>query len=244
MRMGMLVAALVLCGSATWAGDARVDEALRLAGRGESDSARAQLQSLYDELVASEVPTSAALHYNLGTVALQLDDIDDAVLHFLAAARRDPWDDDIAHNLEVALSRRADQVSGSGARPMGARLPAGAVRLLWGAALALLGVAVAVAFAGAGRLARVGRALVGPAFVGTVLAGALMALRLQAESVDVAVIVGDVEARPQPDSRAAGFTAHAGLTGVVVAERDGFVRLRLENGLDVWVERSSLRVVP
>jgi hypothetical protein len=244
MRAVLLAAALLFCGSASSAGDPRVDEALRLAGRGEGDSAQAQLQSLYDELVASEVSTSAALHYNLGTLALQLDDIDDAVLHLLAAARRDPWDDDIAHNLELALARRADQVSGPGARPLGARLPAGGLRLLWGGALALLGVAVAVTLAGAGRSARAGRALLGPALVGTVIAGVLMGLRLRAEAVDVAVVVGDVEARNQPDRRATGFTVHAGLTGVVVAEQDGFARLRLENGLDVWIERSALRVVP
>ena len=239
--MGVCV---VLCATAALASDPRLDDALRLAGRGETAAARAQLQTIHDELQASGAPTSAALHYNLGTLALSDDDVADAVLHLLAAARRDPTDDDVRHNLEVALARRADQVSGSGSRSLGARLPPGPVRLAWGAALALLGLVSGLALAGTGRGARLGRSVLGPALVGAVVAGLFWWLRVQAESAEIAVILGDVEARAQPDSRATGFTAHAGLTGNVIAEQEGFTRLRLENGLDVWVERSSVRLVP
>jgi hypothetical protein len=244
MSLRLIVVCAIALASAVLASDPRIDEAFRLAGRGETGAARAQLQTIHDELQASGVPTSAALHYNLGTLALTDDDIADAVLHLLAASRRDPWDDDIRHNLEVALSRRADQVSGPGTRPLGARLPPGPVRLAWGATLAIWGIASALTLAGSRRVAPLGRALLGPAVVGALVASLLMWLRHDADAAEVAVIVGDAEARAQPDARATGFTAHAGLTGTVIAEQDGFARLRLENGLDVWVTQSSLRRVP
>jgi hypothetical protein len=221
-----------------------VKDAERLAAHGEPGAARGQFQALHDELTKSGAPTSAALHYNLGTLALVEDDVGDAVLHLMAAARRAPLDDDIRHNLDVALGRRADQVSSTGAHAPGARLPRGPVELAFGLGLALLGVVVATRGAASGRLGQLARRALVPTVVGVVVTGGLQGLRVHADRVQVAVIVVDTDARPQPEASAKGFVVHPGLTGVVVAEQQGHLRLRLENGVDVWVEHTAVRLVP
>lgn len=239
-----LVAFICLAAGTGHAAEPRVREAERLAAHGELDAARAQLQTIHDELQGSGAPTSAGLHYNLGTLALGVDDVAGAVLHLAAAARRAPLDDDIRHNLEVALARRADQVSHSTAHAPGARLPPGPVRLAFGLAVALLGLLIALTSTTSGTAARVARAGLLPVGVVVVIAAGLLLLRWQADASDVAVVMGDTEARSQPEAGASGFTVHAGLTGVVVAEQQGFVRLRLENGVDVWIERGAVQLVP
>jgi hypothetical protein len=232
------------CAGADRAADPRIREAERLAAHGELEAARAQLQTIHDELRDSGAETSAALHYNLGTLALGVDAIGEAVLHLGAAARRDPLDDDIRHNLDTALARRADQVSAGVAHAPGARLPPGPVRLGFGIAIALLGVVIALWGAGRGRVADAARRL-WPVFAGAVVVCAvLLGLRWRADATAVAVVMGETEARPQPDASATGFGVHAGLTGVVIAEQQGFLRLRLENDVDVWVAHDAVQLVP
>jgi hypothetical protein len=226
------------------ASDPRVKDAERLAAHGELDAARAQYQAIHDELAASGAEASSGLHYNLGTLALSADDIGAAVLHLLAAARRAPLDDDVQHNLATALAHRADQVEASSPDAMGARLPPGPVALAFGSLMALLGVLLAIRGAASGRATMLaGRALV-PTLVTTLVAGGLFGLRRFADSADVAVVMSESEARPQPDASAAGFAVHPGLTGRVMAEQRGFLRLRLENGVDVWVDRKHTQLVP
>lgn len=245
--MRILFAVVVLVGlgaGGAYATDPRIKEAERLTAHGEVEAARAQLQTIHDELRASGAETSAALHYNLGTLALGVDDVGAAVLHLAAAARRAPLDDDIRHNLDTALARRADQVSASAAHAPGARLPAGPVRLAFGIALALLGVVVAIGGAGSRAIAETARRLLPAVGLIVIGGGALLGLRLHADAADLVVVLRDTEARPQPDATATGFGVHAGLTGVVVSEQSGFLRLRLENGVDVWVEHDAVARVP
>ena len=235
----MIVLAIALC--LVGATEPRVKDAEGFAAHGEPDTARATYEVILDELVASGAATSAALHYNVGTLALGAGDVGPAVLQLLAAERRDPLNDDIRHNLAAALARRADQVEGSSSLPPGARLPPAPVRRAFGACLALLGILVAVAgIRRRGLPAAVLRVAVGA----VVVSGAVFAVRLAAEDAVLVVVQRDTEARPQPDASAVGFTVHPGLTGTVVSEQQGFLRLRLENGVDVWVATDALAVVP
>jgi hypothetical protein len=125
--------------------------------------------------------------------------------------------------------------------PIGARLPPTPVRFAFAACLLLLGAVMAAA----GLLQRrLPRSVVVASIAATVASGALWLARLQAERAVVVVVARDTEARPQPDATAAGFTVHAGLTGTVVDEKSGFSRVRLENGVDVWIERDATVQVP
>ena len=236
-----MITALVVVVGLVGASDPRVKDAEGFAAHGEPDTARATYGALLDELTASGASASAALHYNVGTLALGAGDVGPAVLHLLAAERRAPLDDDIRHNLNAALARRADQVEGNTSLPLGARLPPGPVRATFGACLALLGILLAVAGI---RRRGLPRAVVRAAAAAALVSGAIFAVRFAAERAVVVVVQQDTEARPQPDASAAGFTVHPGLTGAVVSEQQGFVRLRLENGVDVWVDHGAIAVVP
>jgi hypothetical protein len=237
----MILPLLLIVVGVAGATDPRTKDAEGFAAHGEPDTARATYQAILDELSTSGASASAALHYNIGTLALGAGDVSGAVVHLLAAQRRDPLDDDIRHNLAEALSRRADQVEGGTSMPIGARLPPTPVRFAFAACLLLLGAVMAAA----GLLQRrLPRSVVVASIAATVASGALWLARLQAERAVVVVVARDTEARPQPDATAAGFTVHAGLTGTVVDEKSGFSRVRLENGVDVWIERDATVQVP
>jgi tetratricopeptide (TPR) repeat protein len=231
--------------------DARADVALRLqhaeelAATREGDAAmdtyRAVLQQGHD---------GAALRYNLGTLAFQRGDIGRAVLHLRAAERLDPWDDDVRHNLQVALAARVDQLAADDAqldvsRALAARTPPRLVR--WGLALVLtlLGAALLARALLGGAARRVAALLAGVAAAATVPIAGLWALRLRFEGKDEAVVVVDevVARKDAGEAAAQAFIAHAGLTGVVVDERGAFLRLRFDNGLETWLPRSSVELV-
>ena len=125
--------------------------------------------------------------------------------------------------------------------PFGARLPPTLVRFAFAACLLLLGAVLAAAGLWQRRLPR---GMVAASIAAAVASGALWLARVQAERALVVVVARDPEARPQPDATAAGFTVHAGLTGTVVDEKNGFSRVRLENGVDVWIERAATVEVP
>ena len=236
--MSTVLAIVALLVSAT---DVRIKDAEGFAAHGETDTARATYAQIFDELAHSGASASASLHYNVGTLALGAGDVGPAVLHLLAAERRDPLDDDIRHNLAAALARRADQVEGNTSLPVGARLPPTPVGIAFGVCLAVLGILLGVAGI---RRQGLPNSVVWGAIVAGVVSGAVFAVRFAAESVAVVVVQTDTEARPQPDATAAGFTVHPGLTGTVVSEQQGFTRLRLENGVDVWVDTAAVAAVP
>ena len=59
--------------------------------------------------------------------------------------------------------------------------------------------------------------------------------------VFAAVTSAETSARQGPGEKApVSFVAHAGLYGRVLARKNGFTRLRLENGLETWIEEKAL----
>ena len=94
--------ALVLVLACATGVDPRVSEAQTLAAHGEDDAALAGLQSVLHDVEDSGGSGSAALHFNIGTLALRTGDNALAVQHLLSAWRRAPTDDDVVHNLQLA----------------------------------------------------------------------------------------------------------------------------------------------
>ncbi|MBM4283248.1 MAG: hypothetical protein FJ137_21715 [Deltaproteobacteria bacterium] len=227
--------------------DPRVVEAQQLAAHGETSAARGQYAAILDDLQAAGAPGSAALHYDLGTLALVDGDVGAAMLHLLAASRRDPGHEDIAYNLARAQEARQDRVESSTSSPaswasaLGGRLPPRGVRVVAGLVAALLGLVLALR----GALGpRVPPAMtVGAAAVAS-LAFAAWGARSAFERRAVVVVVEATTARSSPDAQAAGFDVHPGLSGERVDEAAGWWRVRLENGLDVWVDVDAARLVP
>jgi hypothetical protein len=250
MNVGVLLVTMMLGASS----DPRLLEAERLAAHGEVDSAVAAYSAVADELLASGAQTSADIHYNLGTLALGQGDDGTAVLHLLAAQRRAPFDDDIRHNVTIAMQRRADQVDDARGTSVLRRLPRGVVAGCAGAVLALLGINLLILGVRGASTSQASpttptapttpRRLVLPLSLVAVVAVSLWVAHAVADTAEIVVVMQDTMALPQPDASADGFEVHPGLTGDVVAEEKGFARVRLENGVDVWIARSAIRRVP
>ncbi len=226
--------------------DPRIEEAQQLAAHGETVAARGQYEAILRDLEAGGADGSAALHYNLGTLALNDDDVGAAVLHLLAAYRRDPGHEDVVHNLARAQDVREDRVEAGASASLsvatlGGRLPPRGARVAAGLAFALLGVVFA-------WRAVLGRRLPGVLVVlVTVVAGATLAAwgaRRAFERRVLVVVLEPTVARSSPDARADGFDVHPGLSGERVDATAEWWRVRLENGLDVWLSSTAARVVP
>lgn len=239
-----MIAALSLCLALAASDDvdAGLKEAAALAARQEHAAAADAYRALLAEGVDGR-----DLRYNLGTLSLELDLLGDAVLHLRAARRFDPLDDDVRHNLAVALSRRTDRLAGEGegatAFSLGERVPPRAARLALALPLLLLGVALAARGAWPRRSLGIAVALL---CLLSVAGGALWLLRRAFEGTREAVVrVESTDAKKEPaESAATAFEAHAGLLGRVVDEEGGFVRVRLDNGLETWLARDALGLLP
>ena len=221
--------------------DPRVTEAQQLAAHGDDGAALAGLQSVLFDVEASGDSGSAALHQNIGTLALKTGDLGVAARHLLAAERRDPQNDDVQHNLHLLREARADRIEGAVSSSPGKSLPPGTTRTV-----------AAVAFAVAGILLLL-HGLLGPRLPGVVVGAAVgvaavvavgLFLRLRFEGEETWVILTETQARAAADEKATGFAVHPGLTGVLVQRSGAWLHLRLENGIETFVAAKDATPVP
>ncbi|MDP2341624.1 MAG: hypothetical protein Q8O67_11755 [Deltaproteobacteria bacterium] len=241
----MIALALLLCAANA---DPRVVEAQQLAAHGEESAALAQLQAVLDDVEDSGDDGSAALHRNIGTLALRTGDLGLAMRHLLSAQRRNPGDDDVAHNLRLVRDARADRVEGASSSSslgqLGQQLSPAPVRVAAGLSLLLLGLVV-LARGLLGR--RLPIAVIGVFALGAVTATSLWVARLRFERQTMFVIVRDTRASESPDARAVdakgGFDVHPGLTGLSLSRQGDWEHLRLENGVEAWIKSADVATV-
>ncbi|OGQ16827.1 MAG: hypothetical protein A2138_24260 [Deltaproteobacteria bacterium RBG_16_71_12] len=238
----MIALVLQLALAAPGDAEGKLEAAAKLAARQEHAAAFDAYRALLDQGIDGR-----DLRYNLGTLALELDRLGEAVLHLRTARRFDPRDDDVRHNLEVALARRTDRLAGEASTAplfaLGEAVPPAAARFAFALPLALLGAALCARGALERRwLSIVVAALTAIAAVG----GAVWLARRTFEATREAVVLAvEAPAFKEPnESAATAFTAHAGLWGRVVDEEGAFVRVRLDNGLEVWLARAATAVLP
>lgn len=185
--------------------------------------------------------------FNLGTAHLAANELGPAVL-FLTRAARLAHDDDIAAQLAVAQQRQLDQVVGAQeadpflqrlARAVDEPLVSLAFLVTWWLGFALLflftrqepGRRWALGLvAGATLLAAVG------------LGGVVGVHAWVTRSVHEAVVMTPTaQAREFPGETAkVSFELHAGLVVRVMEDSGRFVRIRLPNALEGWVEKQHL----
>lgn len=242
--LGALLTAAALWHGPARAEDPRLAEAEALARRSEPAAAA----DLYRSLIRDGVD-GPGVRYNLGTLALREGRVGEAVLHLRTAQRMAPRDDDVQHNLTVALDARVDRLAGDPVvapfAALGHIVPALAARLALAIPLALLGVTWALIAVVRGRALRVVRlAAVGLALC-IASGGTLYAARRTRELTrEAVVLVEKTSARREPSMTAPeAFVAHAGLLGDVVDEVDGFVRVRFENGLEAWLAGDDVGLI-
>jgi tetratricopeptide (TPR) repeat protein len=235
-----LATALVTASVAHAATDARLAQAESLAKKREIDAAA----DLYRALLKDGVD-GAGVRYNLGTLALEQGRVGEAVLELRIAHRLAPGDDDIKHNLTVALDARTDRLAGEATvdpiRVVGEHISPLTARLALAIPLALLGALLALLGFVDARRALLRSLAIGCAVI-TLFGGVVYAARKSVESAKEAVIVVDATPalKDADDAAAVAFTAHAGLFGDVVDESAGFSRIRFENGLEAWIKNDAL----
>jgi hypothetical protein len=185
--------------------------------------------------------------FNLGTAHLAANELGPAVL-FLTRASRLSHDDDIVAQLAVAQQRQLDQVVGvQESAPFLQRLAHAADERLvssgfiatWWLAFVLLFVLTRVA---PGRRWILGLATASAFFVSVAFGTIVGVQRWVTESVQEAVVMAPTAgAREFPgDTARVAFEVHAGLLVRVMEDTGRFVRIRLPNALEGWLEKSQI----
>lgn len=199
----------------------------------------------YQELLERGVDFPA-LRYNLGTLYLERGDVGRAILNLRACLRERPRHEDAAYNLARAEAARADQVDTAARRPLSARVAATVSSAEAAAAFLALSALVALLVAASGWTRGRARRAVAVALLASALpwlaAGGVLWARVIADYTAEAVVLSEeVAARKGPsDEAATTFLAHPGLYGAVVAEENGYARVRLDSGLDAWLPSDAL----
>lgn len=195
---------------------------------------------------------NAGVLYGLGTAALKSGDVGSAVWALERAARLAPGDDDVAFNLERGLERVAGDLGAA------ARLPRPFEKVLlltqrgWqglALGLALLGLLLAIAVALRPRwrwLRRTAGLTLAVVWALALLAAAGWYGRWRVAERGDAVLVASaaVSAREATGPRApVAFVLEPGHRIRAIERRADHVRVRLNNGLEGWVERAAVAPV-
>lgn len=241
---GTLCVAIIIAASSARATHPRLAEASELVRRNEPAAAA----DVYRDLLREGVD-GLGLRYNLGTLALDEGKVGEAVLHLRTAQRMSPLDEDVRHNLGVALEARVDRLAGdpvdSPVGALGSAVPPRLARLALAVPLALLGVALALLGVLPMRARRRLRPVVAGLALASVCGAVIFAARTLRERTREAVVMVDAAAaQREPAPRAPeAFVAHAGLLGDVVDESGEFVRVRFENGVEAWLRIGDVGLI-
>ena len=195
------------------------------------------------------------LHYNLGCAYFRLGKLGPAIFHFERALALDSSSEDAAFNIEtsraLAASKVKDKIKGADREPLWVKavglLTKGtwttAFLVLWWATFALV---LVIRFVQSGPL-RAGL-VVGNAFVAliTILCAALLLGRIYLDRrVTRGIVLPDrLEVREGPNATTKStFKLHAGFKVRLQTKANGWIRIRLPNGLEGWVPREHIGVL-
>lgn len=193
----------------------------------------------------------AQLQYNIGSLAMKKGDLARAIFHLEKAKQLAPFDDNINANLEVARASRVDADMGAHQQPGWWELAARALPWdigigIWLGLLALawLLLILRVAFpAGNNRVSLGWILFIGG--LGFIFTGILSFRVTLDDKTFAALRAAESNGKSAPAASAeTAFTAHAGAYGEILEAQNGFLRLRLHNGLEAWFEESGLYVGP
>ncbi len=235
------------------AGDVSSDAALSAAGAAVQRQDWPGAAAAYAQ-AAALTPRCGELEYDTGTAAANAGQVGVAVLHLERALRETPWDSDARTNLERIRLKRVDKVMGQepGESPV-QRLALGLPgRALFWLALALFWFGFGILVARTLGLA------LGAAFLGRGVA--ILVLGLAAVSFGASAIAEAERAEPyavvqSPQGQGikvhtgpaadlpSSFEVHDGLKVLVLDRENGFVHLRLGNGLEGYVAEAEVEAI-
>jgi tetratricopeptide (TPR) repeat protein len=197
---------------------------------------------------------SGELYYNLGNVYYRTGNIARGILFYERAARLIPQDEDLQHNLALANLRITDRIEPTPRLFIwdaweGLKHTLSLQGLTW---LTFFGYLVVIAFVallllgGSFTVRRVG--LIGTAVTGVLfllLLGMFIGRLADLGATDEAILmasVATVKNSPDPKSSDA-FVLHSGVKLWVIDRVSEWVKIRLADGKQGWVERSSIEVI-
>ncbi|HET9480764.1 MAG TPA: tetratricopeptide repeat protein [Candidatus Polarisedimenticolia bacterium] len=256
-RAGLVVfwlAALAL--SAPGAQDSSAGQASRLfeAGNGHYAAGRYdEAEKTYRQLLAQGYD-SAAVRYNLSNALYKQGRLGPAILELEKASALDPWDADIRENLEFLRGRTPDRISLSGAPTTAFFIErmlaltstdqdAAVLTVLYLLMSVLTGVLIAARAARLRQAAIWGCAIL---CLPLLLAAGSMGTKLyrQATTSHAVVLTERVDVLSGPgDENTTLFTVHEGLKVRIRSRQGSWCLVSLDNGLNGWVEASSLGTI-
>jgi tetratricopeptide (TPR) repeat protein len=217
--------------------------------QGSLDEARKAYETLLGQGYVS-----GELYYNLGNVYYRTGSIARGILFYERAGRLTPQDEDLQHNLALANLRITDRIEPTPRLFIWGWWEAlknalSLQGLTWLTFLAYLIVIASVALLLLGgsytvrRVGLIGSALTGAVFLLllAVFIGRLADLGATDEAIMMAS-VATVKNSPDPKSSDA-FVLHSGVKLWVVDRMSEWVKIRLADGKQGWVERSSIEVI-
>jgi hypothetical protein len=195
---------------------------------------------------------SPDLFYNLGNAYLKNGAFGPAIYNYERAHELDPTADDVEYNLkaarDAARKRGEDRLVGAETAPLWMRVVQSFTLgiLSWvflALYLTVFGLLIAIHFVQPGGV-RVALwtafafAMLGAVSSGTVLGGRLYL----AERIEQAIVLTDVTSVNEgpDDNYQAIFKVHAGLRVRITEKEQGWVRIRLGNGLEGWLKERDL----
>jgi tetratricopeptide (TPR) repeat protein len=246
--VAVMAGAAVVAGAGAARAD-RVDEAWK---RGNE----AYLRGDYDQAVAAygeldrQGIQSADLYYNLGAAHYRKGQLGRAIWAFERALAVDPGAEDARYNLaqarKLAARQAQDKLEGAEREPLWIRAATALTTSTetWLFLLLYLGC-FALLFLRR-RASDDARAPLGAAAgvlgVGAALLGAMLAGRAMLDRIPFAVVLPEeVAVKEGADaSYRTSFAVHAGLKVRLVEREQDWVRIRLANGLEGWVQGTSV----
>jgi tetratricopeptide (TPR) repeat protein len=244
---GVLLAAAMVSSAYAETVDEAYARALRDYYAGRYDKAVEGMERLLAVPVEHE-----DVHYNLGCAYFRSDKLGPAIYHFERAMALDPGAEDARFNLDTSralvAARVKDEIKGAASEPWWVRLVSTLSLRSWaiiflGLWWATLGVLFALRYTHAGP-ARAGLIAVNSILAGLALSSALLlAGRVYlGRRVPSGIVLPDqLAVREGPDaSTKISFTVHAGLRVRLQARGDGWMRVRLANGLEGWVPQREI----
>jgi tetratricopeptide (TPR) repeat protein len=199
----------------------------------------------YQRLVEEGV-TTPDVYFNLGTARLKAGDRGEAILAFERALKLDPSDADAAFNVAEAEKGNIDKIVGTSEEEpllerIGSHVPVGTLGMVFLLTWVAGNIALMVRWL-LGRRASILGVLGGLAVAIAILSGPVFFIGAWERSHSRYAVVTSPSAAvregPAADFKSA-FEIHEGLKVRIVRREQGFIRVRLANGIEGWVSEKD-----
>jgi tetratricopeptide (TPR) repeat protein len=204
---------------------------------------------IYEQILRQDYE-SASLHFNLGNAYLKESRLGQAIASYLRALRINPRDPDIQFNLKYARALQVDQgltepqASFTGKVFAAFRDQLTLRELFYASAVLFWFLCLFIGLWFYRPQWGWSRALMWSFLILYLLTAGLTYSKWNTLEQKMAVIIQPtVSATSGPDASATLFTLHEGATGIVTRRYDGWIQIRLPNGLSGWVKREQVELV-